>query len=94
MRTVLRRAARVYRDNNGRPWLTLLPPLITMLPESPRAPYPITWDEQDRLFPTLPAHLGLMVLFAVNTGLRDNKGSYRSRSKQRRVCHSTGGIQD
>jgi len=42
-----------------------------MLPESPRPPYPITWSEQDRLFPKLPAHLGRMALFAVNTGLRD-----------------------
>jgi hypothetical protein len=41
-----------------------------MLPETPRPPYPITWDEQDRLFPKLPAHLGRMVLFAVNTVLR------------------------
>jgi integrase len=43
-----------------------------MLPETPRLPYPITWEEQDRLFPKLPAHLGWMVLFAVNTGLRDS----------------------
>ncbi len=72
VRTILHRAARVYRDDGGRPWLPTLPPLITMLPESPRSPYPITWEEQDRLFPLLPAYLGCMVLFAVNTGLRDN----------------------
>ena len=46
--------------------------MITMLPESPRQPYPITWEEQDRLFPMLPVHLQPMVLFAVNTGLRDS----------------------
>src|ERR1700732_4210889 len=45
---------------------------ITMLPESPRSPYPITWKEQDTLFRKLPAHLGRMALFAVNTGLRDS----------------------
>src|ERR1700681_1365967 len=72
VRTILNRAARAYRDDNGRPLLEAVPPLITMLPESPRLPYPITWDEQDRLFPKLPAHLGRMVLFAVNTGLRDS----------------------
>ena len=72
VRTILNRAARAYRDDDGRPWLEAVPPLITMLPESPRLPYPITWDEQDRLFPKLPAHLGRMVLFAVNTGLRDS----------------------
>ena len=71
-RTILHRAARSYRDENGRPWLDALPPLINMLPESQRAPYPITWEEQDRLFPKLPAHLARMVLFAVNTGLRDS----------------------
>ena len=71
-RTILHRAARSYRDDNGRPWLDALPPLITMLPENPRSPYPITWDEQDRLFPKLPSHLARMALFAVNTGLRDS----------------------
>ncbi|NRF72090.1 hypothetical protein HLB44_34415 [Aquincola sp. S2] len=72
VRTILHRAARSYRDETGRPWLDALPPLITMLPESRRAPYPITWDEQDRLFPKLPAHLARMALFAVNTGLRNS----------------------
>src|SRR5207253_7752389 len=42
------------------------------LTDRSRRPYPITWEEQDRLFPTLPAHLQRMVLFAVNTGLRDS----------------------
>ena len=72
VRTILNRAARSYRDADGRPWLEAVPPLITMLPESPRAPYPITWTEQDRLFRKLPVHLGRMALFAVNTGLRDS----------------------
>ena len=72
VRTILHRAARSYRDERGRPWLDALPPLITMLPESRRPPYPITWEEQDRLFPKLPAHLARMALFAVNTGLRNS----------------------
>lgn len=71
VRAVLNRAARSYRDADGTPWLAGIPPWITMLPESRRAPYPITWDEQDRLFPRLPVHLQRMALFAVNTGLRD-----------------------
>jgi len=49
VRTVLNRAARSYRDDDGHPWLEGLPPVIAMLPESRRAPYPITWEEQDRL---------------------------------------------
>jgi integrase len=72
VRTILNRAARSYRDDVGRPWFEGVPPLITMLPESPRAAYPITWDEQDRLFPKLPPRLARMVLFAVNTGLRES----------------------
>ena len=71
VRTILNRAARSYRDADGRPLLNAIPPLITMLPESRRPPYPITWEEQDRLFPTLPGHLQRMALFAVNTGLRN-----------------------
>jgi len=72
VRTILNRAARSYRDPDGRPWLDATPPLITMLPENPRSPYPITWQEQDALFRQLPAHLARMALFAVNTGLRDS----------------------
>ena len=72
VRTILNRAARSYRDPDGRPWLEGLPPLITMLPENPRAPYPITWQEQDALFRRLPAHLARMALFAINTGLRES----------------------
>ena len=72
VRTVLNRAARSYRDDEGHPWLEGMPPLITMLPETRRPPYPITWEEQDRLFPKLPARLARMVLFAVNTGLRES----------------------
>ncbi len=72
VRTILNRAARSYRDADGRPWLDAIPPLISMLPESPRSPYPPTWKEQDQLFRRLPTHLGRMALFAVNTGLRDS----------------------
>ena len=72
VRTVLNRAARSYRDPDGGPWLESMPPLITMLPEKLRSPYPITWQEQDALFRRLPAHLARMALFAVNTELRDS----------------------
>lgn len=43
-----------------------------MLPEHPRSPYPITWEEQDALFRELPPHLARMALFTINTGLRDS----------------------
>lgn len=72
VRTVLNRAARVWRVN-GRPWLGSSP-LIEMLDEDAtrRQPYPISWSEQAELMRHLPAHLQRMVLFAVNTGARDD----------------------
>jgi integrase len=36
-----------------------------------RQPYPLSWEEQFRLFRELPDHLADMALFAVNTGCRD-----------------------
>jgi integrase len=36
-----------------------------------RQPYPLSWEEQSRLFSELPDHLREMALFAVNTGCRD-----------------------
>ena len=72
VRTILVRAARSYRHQDGTPWLRTMPPLITMLEETPRLPCPITWNEQDQLFSRLPARLARMVLFAVNTGLRES----------------------
>jgi len=70
VRTILLRAAQVWRDDKGLPWLASAP-LIEMLDENRRKPSPITWEEQKRLFAELPAHLERMALFAVNTGLRD-----------------------
>ncbi len=35
-----------------------------------RKPYPLSWEEQDRLFRELPAHLQRIALFKVNTGCR------------------------
>jgi len=54
VRAILNRAARAYRDADGFPWLETAPPLITMLPESPRLPHPIAWEEQDRIFDASP----------------------------------------
>lgn len=71
-RTVTNRAARVWRTAAGKPWLGAAP-LIEMLDEeaTKRKPRPITWAEQAALMRHLPAHLQSMLLFAVNTGARD-----------------------
>jgi hypothetical protein len=70
-RTILNRAARVWRTN-GRPWLGTSP-LIEMLNTSTasRRPRPITWREQHELLKDLPGHLERMRLLALNTGARD-----------------------
>ncbi|MES2191294.1 MAG: tyrosine-type recombinase/integrase [Pseudomonadota bacterium] len=72
VRTVMNRAARVWRDS-GKPWLPSSP-LIEMLDETQqkRQPYPITWAQQAVLMPALPEHLQKPVLFALNTGARDD----------------------
>lgn len=72
VRTVMNRAARVWRDD-GRPWIASSP-LIEMLDESQqrRPPYPITWAQQAVLVPALASHLQRPVLFALNTGARDD----------------------
>lgn len=71
VRTILNRAARAWRDEDGQPWLLTAPPLITMEQENRRQPHPLSWEEQDALMPQLPMHLQPMVLFAINSGLRD-----------------------
>ena len=70
VRTTLNRAARSYRDTDGRPWLDAMPPGITMLAENLRLPYPLTWKEQEICF-AVYQRLGPIALLAINTGLRE-----------------------
>lgn len=68
------RAARKYRDEQGRPYLDV-PPLIEMpdIRGTAKKAYPMTWDEQARLMQHLPQHLQEMALFAVHTGCREQE---------------------
>lgn len=72
IRRVLTLAARLWRDEQGRPWLDTVPLLPTPKGDK-RKPRPISWDEQQRLIQALPHYLAEMVLFALNTGLRDQE---------------------
>ena len=72
LRRILNLAARSWRDENDNPWLDSLP-LIDIRAYQARKPYPLSWDEQCRLFRLLPAHLARMALFKVNTGCRQNE---------------------
>ncbi|WP_430755242.1 tyrosine-type recombinase/integrase [Magnetovirga frankeli] len=73
VRRILNLAASEWVDEYGMTWL-LAAPKIKLLPETDRRPpYPLTWEEQTRLFKELPGHLEKMALFAVNTGCRDQE---------------------
>jgi len=71
IRRILTLAARSWRNTDGQPFLNC-PPLLEMPDwEDSATPYPLDWEEQQRLFEALPDHLTVMALFAVNTGLRE-----------------------
>jgi len=72
IRRVLSLSARLWRDDQGRPWLDTVPMLPTLQGEK-RKPKPISWNEQEKLLKALPKYLAEMCLFALNTGLRDQE---------------------
>jgi len=62
--TILNKAARVWR------WIPMAP-MIEHVHGGERKPYPLTWEEQDRLFAALPTGWDTgAALFAINTGVR------------------------
>lgn len=72
VRRVLSLSARLWRDEQGRPWLDTVP-MIPAVEGIERKPRPISWQEQEALLKQLPCYLSEMVLFALNTGLRDQE---------------------
>lgn len=72
VRRVLTLAARLWRDELGKPWLAT-PPMLPNIKGQARKPRPITWEEQARLMRALPGYLAEMALFMLNTGLRDQE---------------------
>ena len=71
VRRILNLAAGEWIDEQGLTWLAVPAKIKLLATLSRRQPYPLSWDEQGRLFAELPAHLAQMALFAVNTGCRD-----------------------
>lgn len=62
--TILNKACRVWR------WLPSTP-ILEHVDGATRVPYPLSWEEQDRLFRCLPNGWSMgAALFAVNTGVR------------------------
>ncbi|MFY0609935.1 MAG: tyrosine-type recombinase/integrase [Hyphomicrobiaceae bacterium] len=71
VRRILNLAASEWVDEQGLTWLHAAPKIKLLPVEDKRQPYPLSWEEQSRLFRLLPSHLEQMALFAVNTGCRD-----------------------
>jgi integrase len=73
VRRIFNLAASEWMDEHGLTWIRNAPK-IKLLPEHDlRKPYPLNWEEQNRLFEELPTHLKAMALFAVHTGCRDQE---------------------
>lgn len=73
VRHILNLAAGEWMDEYGLTWLRSAPKIKLLPEQDTRKPYPLNWEEQDRLFAALPPHLREMALFAVNTGCRDSE---------------------
>ena len=73
VRRVLNLASSEWLDEYGLTWLITAPKIKLLPEEDKRKPFPLSWEEQRRLFAELPVHLRKMALFAVNTGCRDRE---------------------
>lgn len=72
IRRVLKLCVRMWRDEQGRPWLDSAP-LLPIINGKKRKARPITNEEQGRLLKGMPQYLIDMSLFALHTGLRDQE---------------------
>lgn len=73
VRRILNLAASDWVDEHGLTWLQAAPKIKLMPDVDKRAPHPLSWEEQSRLFQELPDYLAQMALFTVNTGCRDQE---------------------
>jgi len=72
VRRILNLAAQEWVDEDNLSWLLAAPKIKMLIETDSRESYPLSWEEQDKLFAYLPKHLQRMALFAVNTGCRDH----------------------
>ena len=75
-RHILNLAASEWLDERNLTWLQSPPRIKLLKVDDARQPYPLSWEEQTRLFRALPKHLARMALFKVNTGTRDKEVCY------------------
>ncbi len=73
VRHILNLAAGEWMDEHGLTWLQHAPKIKLLRQSDSREPFPLSWDEQERLFAELPAYLRSMSLFLVNSGCREQE---------------------
>ncbi len=73
VRHILNMAASEWLDESNLTWLPSPPKIKLLKIEDARMPYPLSQEEQWRLFQELPPHLARMALFKVNTGCREQE---------------------
>lgn len=73
VRRILNLSAEEWKDEYGLSWLSIAPKIKLEVERDRRKPYPLSPEEQARLFKELPVHLRRMAIFAVNTGCRDQE---------------------
>lgn len=73
VRHILNLAASEWMDEHGLTWLDHAPKIKLLREDDKQEPYPLSWEEQERLFSELPPYLRRMALFKVNTGVRDQE---------------------
>ena len=73
VRRILNLAAGEWMDDLGLTWLEHAPKIKLLQEDDKNEPYPMSWEEQVRLFNQLPSYLAKMALFKVNTGCRDQE---------------------
>jgi integrase len=69
-RAALNRAAAEWFDENGKTWLQYPPKLKLLRVTDAARAYPLSWDEERKLFSRLPDHYQRPCLYGINTGLR------------------------
>lgn len=73
VRHILNLAASEWMDEHGMTWLAHAPKIKLLREDDKKEPYPLSPEEQVRLFAQLPKHLAKMALFKVNTGCREQE---------------------
>ncbi len=73
VRHILNLASGEWMDEHGMTWLASAPKIKLFREDDKRPPYPLSWEEQSRLFEALPNYLVKMALFAVNTGCQEQE---------------------